>query len=707
MKKQLIFTGLVGIWGVCPAFTQEPGRLPETVVEAKRLKGVVPESTKTAAKTEVPLIELPQSVSTINRAEIDQRGAESAEEAVRYVPGVLTGIGGVDSRVDDIAIRGFEAGGFTNNVYLDGLRVAAGGQWTRSQFDIFGLEQIDILKGPSSVLYGQVAPGGLVNLVSKRPKTDAGGLLAFRYGSFDTWQVAGDSTGPIDSEGKFSYRIAGLYREGGAQVDHTDLSRVFIAPSLTWKPTEATTLTLLANYQDDHGGSTYQFLPVAGTLVSAPRGKIDRDTFIGEPDFNTFDREQYSVGYELEHRFDETWSLQQNLRFASVDTFYESIVAGRLPPDANGLMTRRAVRGVGDAWNLTMDTRVQAEFSTGPLKHIATGGFDFIRAEWNHDRSGTNSVPPINIFDPIYTGISGPFAAQVGQDVVEEQKGVYYQHQLEWGGWRLMAGGRYDWSEVDLENTLTGVTTKTDAEEFSGRVGLLYLFDNGLAPYGSFATSFEPVSGAGADGRAFEPTNGKQFEVGLKYEPKAFDALFTLSAFHLTQENVLTLDPDDITFQTQTGEIELKGIELEGKVALSEGLSLVGGLTWLDSEITENNDGNEGHEVGAVPEHMASLWLDYTFSRNFLDGLGIGAGVRYVGSRYGDNGNQFHMPSYTLFDAAIRYDLGKLNSALQGARVSLNVTNLEDKTYVAKAETATSANFGLGRVVSLGLSYEW
>jgi len=710
MRIKLLGLGITGIAALAANGQQKPAQLPETVVEAKRYKDIVPGETNTATKSDTPIMELPQSVSSVNREEIEQRGAQSAAEAVRYVPGVITGVGGEDSRVDDITIRGFDAGGFTNNVYLDGLRVPTGGQWTRTQFDVFGLEQVDILKGPSSVLYGQVAPGGLVNMVSKRPRAERSNFLGFRYGSFDTWQTSADFTGPIDEEGRFTYRITGLYREGDAQIDHTELSRVFIAPSLTWNISESTRLTLLASYQDDHGGATYQFLPVAGTLEDTPLGHIDRDTFIGEPDFNTFDREQYTLGYELSHRFNETFSLVQNLRYADVDTFYESIVAGRLPPNAAGNMTRRAVRGVGDAWNLTADTRIQADFSTGPVKHQMFVGVDQIWSEWNHERTGANLPGSINIFDPVYTGITVPLALQVGQDVDERQTGAYFQDQLEWDRWRLTAGLRYDWSRIDLRNTMNSTRTITDAEALTGRIGLLYLFDNGIAPYASYATSFEPISGADASGNAFDPSNGEQFEIGVKYEPKNFNALFTLSAFHLTQENVLTPDPDtaNVGFSVQTGEVEIRGIELESKVALTEGLSLVGGVTWFDSEVTRSNiAGEEGEPKGAIPDHMASLWLDYTFRHGFAEGFGAGVGVRYIGSRYGANAAAFRIPSVTLIDAAIRYDLGKLTSSLQGASVSLTASNLGDDTYVAKAETLTSANYGPGRVLSLNLNYTW
>ncbi len=715
---RLITRGLT--LALVPASAQDapPATRPfaDLVVDAERTL-IVPKTSAAATKTDTPLLETPQSVSVVTRAEIEARGAQSVAQALGYTPGLVIGQGGEDSRVDEVLIRGFDAGGFSNNVYLDGLRVPAGGQWTRTQVDLFGLESVEVLKGPSAVLFGQVAPGGLVNMVSKRPTGDTRGLASIQYGSFDTLQVAVDSSGPLDGAGKFLYRVAGLYRDGGSQIDHTDLERFYIAPSFTWNIGENTSLTFLASRQEDRGGSTYQFLPVKGALNAIPGyGKMKQGTFIGEPDHNTFNRDQSTIGYELKHRFNDTFSLEQNLRYAEIDTHYDGVVGGtrgaQLEPDATGLWTRRAVTGIGEAHNLTLDTRLRADFSTGPVEHNLIVGFDYIRSSWEHQRTGA-TVTPINIFNPVYSGTAAfpAFALQVDQDVKEHQRGFYIQEQMTWDRWHLTLGGRYDDTDINLLNTnpATGVRTRTrtSAEEFTGRAGLLYLFDFGLAPYVSYATSFEPVSGTDRNGRAFDPTEGEQLEIGLKYEPKNFNALFTLSLFELTQQNILTRDPVDATFQTQTGEVEIRGVEFETKITLTEGLSLIGGFALTESEITRNNDGNKGNEFAGVPGQSASLWLDYTFQDGPLAGLGLGAGVRYVGSRYGDNGNQFVLPSYTLIDAAIRYDLGRLHSSLEGAHVSLSAANLADKTYVAKAETVSSANYGPGRAVNLNLSYAW
>jgi iron complex outermembrane receptor protein len=686
---------------------EKPKALQDLIVTATAPDSIVAKRSAAATKTNVPLLETPQSVSVVSRGEIEQRGAQSVAEALTYTPGILIGVGGEDSRFDDILIRGYDAGSTSTNLYRDGLRVPAGGQWTRTQFDSFGLESIEAVKGPSAVLYGQVAPGGLVNMTSKRPTDTTRGSVSTQFSSFDTWQYTLDTSGPLDESGRLLYRFVGLHRDGGSQIRFTDLNRTYLAPSLTWNLSEDTSLTLLAAYQRDRGGATYQFLPVTGTLFPAPLGYIDRETFLGEPTHNRYDRDQFSIGYEFKHRFNEFLSFEQNARYAEIDTIYDGVVAGRTPPDAAGLMSRRAVSGFGGAHGFTIDSRLNAAFATGPLDHELTLGFDFIRSRWDHRRTGTNTVPPINIFKPVYTGIAAPFALQVGQDAVETQRGIYLQDLIKWNKWHLTLGGRYDNSDIALLNTMTNVTAYSESEAYTGRAGLLYRFDNGIAPYASVATSFEPVSGTDVNGTPFDPTEGKQVEFGLKYEPSGINALFTASVFQLNQENVLTLDPANPLFQIQTGEIELRGIELEAKVALAEGLSVTGGWTFMDSEIVRNNNGFVGNDFPNVPHDTGALWIDYTFQSGPLAGLGLGTGVRYVGQRLGDQANLYKIPGYTLLDAGIRYDLGKLTPSLKGMRVSLTGSNLEDKTYVAKAETVSSANYGPGRTVRLNVSYDW
>lgn len=691
------------------------------------VSGFVAGRTATATKTNTSLVEIPQSLTIVTRDEMDKRGVQRLTEAVSYVAGVQSEFQGIDSRNDTLTIRGFKASdsGGSNNVYLDGLRTLNGGQWTRAQFDTFGLERIEVLKGPSAVLFGQVSPGGLVNSVSKRPSVESHTEIGVQASSHNTVQGTLDIGGASPASDKVQFRLVGLVRDGDAEVDHTELRRTFFAPSLSWNPTEKTSITFLAQYQDDSGGSTYQFLPANGTLHSVNGRKISPSTFLGEPDWNNYDRTQYSLGYALEQILNDTFTFRQNFRYTHVETDYKAVVGGvGAVNTTTGMWPRRFMWGTGESDGFAVDTHLQANFDTGPLAHAVLAGIDYFHTDWNDVnrenrlQTGPGAVPPINIFDPVYSGVGNAtnplyLLPRSSSDVTEWQTGVYLQDQASWKNLRATLGARYDWTDNKTLNRLSGVTSEMDPGKFTWRAGLTWLFDNGLAPYASYSTSFEPVSGSTAPARGsnpFDPTEGEQYEVGLKYKPAGLNALFTASVYQLTQTNVSTPDPLYAGYQVQTGEVRIRGVELEGRVSFFKGFDAIATWTWMDSEITKDTN-NKGNEMTAVPDTMASLWLDYTLPESFLEGFNVGAGVRYVGKTWGDNTNNpaLRVPDYTLFDAAIRYDFGKKFPSFKGASVALTASNLADKTYVATSSAGGGgvAWYGSGRNVSLSFRYAW
>lgn len=720
-RCSLIWSGLVA----APAAAQAqqpaaaPATLPETVVTAERIdegEGLVRQESAAATRIPTPLIETPQSVSVIPREEFALRGADSLNEVLGYTAGVLAEPSGLDSRADEFLIRGFESGSYSNNGYLDGLRLPTGNMWTVGQLDVFGFESVEVVKGPSAVTYGQVAPGGLINRATKRPTGEFQGQLGSQWDSLDAWKFTGDASGPLTENGRVLGRLVTSYRFGGTEVDFNDRERFYLAPSLTFNFSGDTSLTAYAIWQEDWGGSTFQFLPIRGTLEPTRFGYIDRQTFLGDPDYNRYDRSQVFAGTEFKHRFNEVFSLFHNLRYGVVDTEYEAVIGtqpGLLPDDRS--FTRRAVYGQGTAENLAIDTRLQAEFATGAVEHTAVGGVDVLLGWLEDIRRDDYTVPPVDVFDPSYAfpaNYRSDIATLWDNDGETEQYGFYLQDQVEIGRLHLSLGGRYDQTEYRNHDRFGGEKVITDPDEFTWRVGALYAFDNGLSPYASYSTSFEPLTSVDGNGDPFDPTTGKQWEVGVKYQPKAFDALFTLAYFDLTQENLLTTDPTppagDPFALTQAGEVEIRGVELEGRAELAEGLQFIGALTWLDSEITRDNDGFEGKRFANVPDATASAWLDYTFGDGTpLAGLGLGSGVRFVGQRYGEIGNENDLPSFTLWDAAIRYDLGRLTDALRGATLSVSVQNLLDEDYVATATRSINAHYGAGRVITVGLNYTW
>ncbi|WP_249976281.1 TonB-dependent siderophore receptor [Vreelandella olivaria] len=677
-----------------------------------------------ATKTDTPLVETPQSVTVIERNELDARGVQNLNEAARYTAGVLPESQGIDNRVDDLYIRGFDAGSFSNNVTLDGLRIPSNGSnsWNRAAFNTWNLERVEVLKGPSSVLYGQIAPGGMVNQVSKVPTLDQAQQLRLQLDEHGRYQSAFDVGGANGSE-RARWRLVGLFSDGDTQIDETSYQHWFLAPSATFTFNDDTTqLTLLGTYQENDGGSTFQFLPYQGTVVPAADGYIDNTTFLGEPGWNTYDRTLWTAGWQLEHMLNERWKLDQNARYTHVDSLYQASVGngvrGAPLTELNTLgdgriLARRAVQGEGEAKGYSIDTRLEGEIETGDVVHRVLAGVDWQKSDWSFFRQAASVDPnaiAIDVYNPVYThfDFAPTLVAQTSTEETDEQRGIYLQNQLAWNQWRLTIGGRYDWFEIDSLNRLTDTRSVTDDQAFTARAGLAYLFNNGFAPYVSYAESFQPATGTTRDGNTFEPTIGTQWEVGVKYEPRNIDGMITLSAYDLRQQNVLTADPRndaDESFQVQTGEVQIRGIELEGRVTPTPGFSVIGALTRFDSEVTRNNDGYQGNRMSRVPDWMGSLWLDYSFWGGPLNGLSVAAGARYVDETYGDLGNYLHIPDYTLYDAAIRYDVGRVGNT--NLELSLNASNLTDERYVATCNAATSCYYGSGRTVTASVNLYW
>ncbi len=686
----------------------------------------VTEYTSGATKTDTPIAETPQSVSVIVREELDARGVQNLNDAMRYVAGVALESTGIDNRVDDFRIRGFDAGSWGNNVTIDGMRAPQGSQWNRTMVDSWNLERVEVLKGPSAVMYGQVAPGGMVNQVSKMPTKDQERIARVGVDGHGQYNTAFD-VGSGSQDAQHLFRVVGLYRNGDTQIDHTEQRHWFVAPSYTFQIADATRLTLLGLYQRDNGGSTYQFLPMNGTLIATPYGRMKNTTFIGEPDWNTYDRTVWTAGYMFEHAFNADWKVSQSARLTHVDSLYRTVVTnGGLNADGR-TQNRRATWGEGDSKGQTIDTRVTGKFATDAIAHTLLAGVDWQKADWDGGRGAMVNPAPIDIFDPVYTNYVPVTNSISYSGGVNRQTGLYLQDQMALERWRLTLGGRYDWTKDDTytqnytvatRKYAARVPTKVDSEAFTGNAGLLYAADNGLSPYVSYSESFQPsTSGANMsfDQKGFDPVTGNQWEVGVKYQPHGFDGLITLAAFDLRQQNILTDDPAAAhntcgstatsRCQVQGGESRVRGVELEGRITLQKGLSVIGALAWMNSEVTEGAATVVGNELAMVPKRTAALWADYTFHTGSLSGLSLAAGVRYNGESYGDSANLYRIPSYTLWDAAIRYSIGR-NSAMP-VLLALNVSNLADKEYVSTCSGVSSCFYGTGRTVNATATFSW
>lgn len=650
-------------------------------------------------KTETPIIEIPQTVNVVTQDQMERRQTQSIDEALRYVPGVSVA-GKEDNRFDFASARGFSL-----VQYLDGLRLGTG-SFAASQTEPYFLQRVDILQGPASSLYGRSSPGGLIDMVSKRPTSTPFGEVQLQTGSFNRLQGAIDIGGPLDGDGKLFYRLTALARDADTQVNYVKNQRIAVAPAVTWRPSDTTSLTLLVGYQHDPSGGLYGRLPAIGSITPQQFGYIPTSFFLGDRNFNTYQRDQYSLGYQFEHKFDDVWTVRQNARYRHTDLTYNFLyVTGYLDADT---FRRNVIIDTERLDTYSVDNQVQAVFRTGKIDHTLLAGLDYNQNNWSY-LNGVGTGPTLDFYSPNY--FQNVVLPRVSQNLsqTQNQTGLYVQDQIRFGGFTFTAGGRYDWSIMNQKNWLTqGVTGQYDGA-FTGRAGINYVFDGGVAPYVGYSESFEPVVGVDFYGNPFRPTTGQQVEVGIKYKPTGFSGLFTAAFFDLTQKNVLTADPNPQhgNAQVQTGAIWSRGVQLSATLGLVEGLNLVASYSHLDNKVIQSNSGLVGKLPAGVSPDLASLWADYTVSRGPLAGLIFGGGIRYTSWSYGDPANTFVSPGYTLVDFTIQYDLGEAFPVAKGARAALNVNNLFDTTYVAGCSTTTTCYYGFRRNLLATLTYRW
>jgi len=675
------------------------------------VRGFVAKKTLTGSKTETPLLETAQSVSIVTRDEMDARGAQTLVESLAYTPGV--GAPYPDPHGDWPYIRGY-----FSSQYLDGLRVvySGGGGAVTMRTENWGLERVEVLRGPASVLYGQNAPGGISNAVSKRPTAEAVRSVELQGGSFHRKQGAFDLGGAIDADGKLLFRLNGLVRDAGTSVDGVHNDRRYIAPALTWNITPDTSFTLLAHYLNENL-SPRNFLPTVGTMLSNPLGQIARNRNLGEPDYNVYQREQHAIGYAFEHRFNESLTLRQNFRYADINAYTRSISpTGFANLQANN---RTVLRSASQAWRQSqttnVDTHLEARFDTAMLRHTMLTGFDYSAYD-ESTRSQSASAASIDIFNPVYgTRPTSAWVSAAPTLQKQERPGVYVQDQIALDKWRFTLAGRYEQVRTSTRNMNSGATTASlDDSAFTKRIAALYLFDNGIAPYLSYAESFEPVSGTDFFGAQFRPTRGVLHEAGIRYQPQGYNAMLSAALYRQKQKNITMTDPDpthvcagNTLCSVQTGEMKTEGVELEAKTTLQNGLNLTAAYTYTDAVYSNSDAATKGKAATSVAPHTASLWADYTLQQGPLAGLGMGAGARYTGSMWADAANTQKIPSFVLVDAMLRYDLSKLGPSFKGMRFAFNVQNLFDKVYYPGVCSKTYCLYGEGRTMTATLGYRF
>lgn len=662
--------------------------------------GYVARRSSTATKTDTPIIETPSSISVITREQLESQQVKTVAQALRYTPGVATEIAGGQVIADQFIVRGFQQG--TGRILRDGLRSFPSDYLGWDAPEPYGLESVEVLRGASSVLFGAADPGGQINLVTKRAPSTPLKQIQVQVGSHDYRHAAFDIGGPIDTDSTLSYRLTGLVRESSLQTDHIDNRRVFLAPTVTWRPTAMTELTVLAEYQEQKGNFANP-LPANGTLLANANGVIPRSRYIGDPSFDESSNKKFSIGYLFQHRLNDTFRFRQNLRYSDIRHNSSELAFYGWTNSAQRIADRYADirRGSGDV--LSIDNQLQADFKTSDVSHTVLAGLDYSRSSYDQWQQ-LGFASPLDLFTPTYGNVSVSYfpASEYKQTV--NQTGVYLQDQIKFGQhWSLLLGGRYDWVRNENSASWASAPLQSDSK-FSSRAGLVYLADNGLAPYVSYSESFLPTTGKTFTNQIFKPEIGKQYEVGMKYQPPGKESLYTVALFDLAKRNVSTPDPLHSGYNVQEGEIRSRGLELEAKTKIASNLDIIAAYTYNDVKVQKSNEAAiVGNRPFRVPEQIASVWLDYKIKAGPLAGLGLGGGVRYSGFSYGDRENSFKVPAYTIFDAVVRYRPANWRQV----ELTLNAMNLFDKQYVAACYSTNGCQYGQARTVYATINYNW
>ena len=629
-------------------------------------------ATQAATKTGTPSIEVPFSISVVSDELLEERRPVDLARAVETVPGVSIGYGGGFTQSGRLRIRGFTA--ISN--FKDGFRINA----AASEMDFANIDSIEVLKGPASALFGRFEPGGIVNFVTKNPVPEHFVETWSTVGSNGFFRSSVDMGGALNEAGTVLGRLNAAFQRTDGFRDFGDSDRFFIAPALTFKPSSDTTITLKGEYLNmdspfDRG------LPGIPLSFSVP---ISRN--YAEP-WMRLDKEQWFGSIEILHKFDPRWQVRLAAHASETDVKEAFINYGvGFPPTIltpGGDLNRRFVKGTEGVVDRSVQAELLGLFDTGPIHHKFLIGVDAGHDTWRYDLRITGNQP-INAYNPVY-GTDPPTAAYSGFSAgyyTYNSQSVYAQDEMAWGRFRFLVGGRLERTKGTVEDVVFGPSpAQSDTiTTFSPRAGLTYFLTPELALYGSWArsTRFEVESGPLATGELPKPTTGEQFEVGAK--GRFFNGLLqpTISLFDLTKTDAIVFDPNargGFGGNVQTGELKVRGIEVEIAAQPIKPWKVVAGYTYQDAYISEDVDPSlVGNQLQGVPKSIFSLWTAYNFGSE-SQGLTVGGGAFYSSDRPTLNANTLFTPSYLRFDAFATYKF------TEKTQLTLNVNNILDEKY--------------------------
>lgn len=650
------------------------------------VKGYVAKRSATATKTDTPIIETPRSITVVGTAEMAKRGADNLNDALGYVSGVTPDIG-----VSEANFASGSSRGFIMQTLHDGLPTFKT-PYAPPNFEIFGMERVEVVHGVSGALYGQNEPGGIVNLVSKHPQVDAVSEIGLTLGNINLRKFKADLGGEL-ADTSHQWRLVAQHQENDFIIKPTNnvSRRDYLAPSLALNLGEDTKLTLLASHHDIRSGGNSDEYVGANLEITGVTNV--------EPNFESYDLLQQGIGAELEHQLNDNWTFKQSLR-QQRGKLTQSYVYGWAfgSADANGDYSRDAVLRHDKLNYLTGDTHITGKFKTGELAHTLLLGVDYLRGH-SEERTWTDPAPALNIYNPkYYLDIKVPTTVSQQDDTEVRRGGVYVQDQISVGNWRVLVGVRHDIDRQNKTNRLDNSSSSRKTSATSWQLGSSYVLGNGWVPFFNAGTAFNPLDGKDVNGQLFKPETSQQFEIGSKYQSADGRQFFSAALFDIRKQNVKTPAPGQPNKHVQTGEVHSRGLELEARVQPLDGLQLIANYSYNPVKISRSNDGNQGNYLNDTRKQKASLWAEYTLQQGPLHGLGLGLGTRYLSDAFAGDDNTVKTPAYSVHDAAIWYQHKAWNGRL-------SVSNLSNK------RTLQNASWGgymtVPREVKFDLSYKF
>ncbi|BCA53921.1 Ferrichrome-iron receptor [Nitrospira sp. KM1] len=703
-----------GATDTAPSNAQKPVKVPEILVKDIREresdpKSYVAEEANTAMRTDTPIRDSPQSIQVVTRKVIEEQKAIRLDDALQNISGISTFSQSADVN-DAWFIRGFAIG--NNNMFRNGLFDLFSAQLAS---DTYNVQRLEVLKGPASVLYGLGDPGGIINIVTRKPLPDAAYSANVTLGNYNLYRSELDATGPLNASKTLLYRLTVVGQKALSFVDFANRDAVGVTPSITWIMGSRTTLTVDGEYFK-RWTQRIPGLPSEGTVLPNINGDIPRNRFTGMGNFGRNDRTVYRVGYDLSHQFNNNWSIRNMYRYSILqsDQINGGILA--LEPDQR-TVSRFWGSGPGETsisrQHLhSMVTNIVGRFRLLQMDHTLLTGVELREVRQNPIQITTRTGPSLNLdlYNPDY-GIN-PFSAPISAvrlfETEQKLVGVYLQDQIALlPNLKLVGGVRFDYvHQFQRAGTVAANPPEQTSDDtgVSPRLGLVYQPIEPVSLYTSWTRGFLPNSPGSFNptGELFKPERSTQYEVGIRTFFFQNRLSLGLAWYHLTRENLVTPDPDPARaaqgFAVQTGEQRSQGIELDVTASLADGWNVIASYAYTDAEVTKDNDPTlVNRRLGMIPYNKATLWSTYHFQEGSLKGFGLGGGViGYTGRNVWIFDPQVNVPGYVIVNAALYYNRDlEPNNWLKAKQinVAVNFRNLLDQRYVGYADNSLTGYF--------------